>query len=139
MEILTLSFAVNTKGFNDIIDITHQVEKIVSDSGLKEGSALVFVPGSTCGITSIEYEMGALKDYHAFMEKIIPSKQKYHHDEAWNDANGYAHIRASLQGASFTVPFSNAKLLLGTWQQVILIDFDNRARNRNVIVQLMGK
>jgi len=139
MNITTLSFNVKTKGFNDIIDITEKVQSLVEESNLKEGSALVFVGGSTAGITTIEYEPGLLKDYPAFFEKLIPSKSKYHHDETWHDGNGYAHIRAALQGASFTVPFVNQKLLLGTWQQIILLDFDNTARTRTIYVQLIGK
>jgi len=138
MEIKTLTFPVNTEGHNDIIDVTPQVEKILSESGLNEGSALVFAPGSTAGITTIEYEPGLLKDYTEFFEKLIPSNKNYEHDNTWHDGNGYAHIRSSLQGASFTVPFANGKLLLGTWQQIILLDFDNRPRQRKIIVQLMG-
>ena len=132
MEVKTLSFNVKTKGFNDILDITDEVQSLISDSGFSEGSALVFVVGSTAGISTIEFEPGLMKDYPELMEKIIPSNKSYHHDDTWHDGNGYAHLRASLQGASFTVPFS-AK------QQIILIDFDNRQRTRNIIVQLTGK
>jgi secondary thiamine-phosphate synthase enzyme len=138
VDINTLSFSVKTKGFNDIIDITPNVQSLLYDSGFKEGSILIFVPGATAGITTIEYEPGLLKDYPKFMEEIIPSNRDYHHDLTWHDGNGYAHIRAALQGASFTVPFSGSQLLLGTWQQIILIDFDNRSRNRKIIVQIMG-
>lgn len=138
MEILTLTFPIDTKGHNDIIDITPQVEKIVAESGLVEGNALVFAPGSTAGITTIEYEPGLLKDYPEFFEKLIPSNKNYEHDNTWHDGNGYAHIRSSLQGASFTVPFAGSKLLLGTWQQIILLDFDNRPRHRKIIVQITG-
>lgn len=139
MEIKTLEFSVQTKGFTDIIDVTNQVEKMLSESGLKEGSVLIFVPGATAGITTIEYEPGLLKDYPAFFEKIIPQNQRYAHDDTWHDGNGFSHVRASLQGSSFTVPFANGKLLLGTWQQIILVDFDNRSRNRSVITQFTGK
>ncbi|MBI1937929.1 MAG: YjbQ family protein [Ignavibacteriales bacterium] len=139
MEIITSSFSVNTKGYTDIIDITDHVQNKLKDAGLQEGSVLIFVSGSTAGITTIEYEPGLLKDYPEFFEKIIPSKQNYHHDDTWHDGNGYAHVRASLQGASFTVPFSAGKLLLGTWQQIILIDFDNRPRSRNIITQFTGQ
>lgn len=139
MKIETLSFSVDSKGHTDIIDITGEVKKMLSDSGFTEGTALVFIPGSTAGITTIEYEPGLLSDYPAFFEKIIPSDITYSHNTTWNDGNGHSHVRASLQGASFTVPFAGGKLLLGTWQQIILVDFDARARNRNVIVQLMGK
>jgi len=139
MQIKTLSFEVVTKGFTDIIDITSNVEKITTDSFLVEGNALVFAPGSTAGITTIEYEPGLLIDYPAFMEKLAPSNIVYQHDETWHDGNGFSHLRAALQGASFTVPFLSGRLMLGTWQQIILIDFDNRSRRRNVIVQLIGK
>ncbi|MEW6195310.1 MAG: secondary thiamine-phosphate synthase enzyme YjbQ [Bacteroidota bacterium] len=139
MEIKTLTLTISTKGHNQIIDITQNVQDAVSKSGMKEGSALIFVPGSTAGITSIEYEPGLIKDIDAFYEQLIPSDKNYYHNETWNDKNGYAHIRAALQGASFTVPFKGAKLLLGTWQQIVVIDFDNRSRNRNIIVQLTGK
>jgi secondary thiamine-phosphate synthase enzyme len=139
MEIKTLSFTTKTKGFTDIVDITDDVHSIIRNSGLTEGFALIFVVGSTAGITTIEYEPGLKKDYPELLEKIIPSNKSYHHDDTWHDGNGYAHLRASLQGASFTVPFINNQLMLGTWQQVILIDFDNRQRTRKIIVQLIGK
>ncbi|MCZ7603388.1 MAG: secondary thiamine-phosphate synthase enzyme YjbQ [Melioribacteraceae bacterium] len=139
MKIDTQSFSIETKGHTDIIDITGNVRKILSGSGLTEGSVLIFVPGSTAGITTIEFEPGLLHDYPAFFEKVIPSDKSYRHNETWHDGNGHAHVRASLQGGSFTVPFTGAKLLLGTWQQIVLIDFDARPRNRKVIVQLTGK
>jgi len=135
----TLSFSIKTKGNTSITDITKQVQSLVSSSGFKEGSALIFVSGSTAGITTMEYEPGLLQDYPAFFEEIIPSNQRYHHDDTWHDGNGHSHVRASIQGASFTVPFSHKVLLLGTWQQVVLIDFDNHPRQREIIVQLSGK
>ena len=134
----TYSFSTETKGFSDIIDITSQVESLLEKSPFSEGSVLVFVPGATAGVTTIEFEPGLLQDYPTFFEKIVPSSKTYHHDETWHDGNGFSHIRASLQGASFTVPFLNKQMLLGTWQQIILIDFDNRPRNRKVIVQISG-
>ena len=139
MEIETLSFQVNTKGNNDIVDITDNVESQINSSGFSEGQVLVFVGGSTAGITTIEYEPGLLKDYPKFFEKIIPSNISYHHDNTWHDGNGYAHVRAALQSASLTIPFKDKRLLLGTWQQIILVDFDNRSRNRKIIVQITGK
>lgn len=139
MKVRTFNFSVASRGFNDIVDITAHVQQTVSESGISEGSALVFVPGSTAGITTIENEPGLLQDYPSFFEKIIPAGDKYQHNETWNDGNGFSHVRASLQGASFTVPFVNSKLLLGTWQQIILVDFDNRSRNRKIIVQLAGE
>ncbi|MCB9209158.1 MAG: YjbQ family protein [Ignavibacteriales bacterium] len=138
MKISTNSFSVSTKGFTDIIDITNQVQNEVNKSEISEGNVLVFVPGATAGITTIEFEPGLLKDYPEFMEKLVPSNKNYHHDMTWHDGNGFSHLRASLQGASFQVPFKDKNLLLGTWQQIILVDFDNRSRNRKVIVQIMG-
>ncbi len=139
MSVKTFEFSVSTKGFNDIIDITSEVQKILSNSNFNEGNVLVFVPGSTAGITTIEYEPGLLKDYPEFLEKLIPSNKSYYHDNTWHDGNGFSHVRAALQGASFTVPFSSGRLMLGTWQQIILIDFDNRRRNRRIIVQFIGE
>jgi secondary thiamine-phosphate synthase enzyme len=139
MEIKTLFISVETKGFNDITNITDAVQNKVAESGFTEGNVLVFVSGSTAGITTIEYEPGLLKDYPAFFEKICSSKDQYSHNDTWHDGNGYSHIRASLQGCSITVPFMNGELLLGTWQQIILVDFDNRGRSRNIVVQLIGK
>ena len=139
MEILTDSFLVNSRGNTDIIDITGNVRDKINSSGFTEGNVLVFVGGSTAGITTIEYEPGLRKDYPNFFEKIIPSNINYHHDQTWHDGNGHSHVRASLQGASLTVPFSNGDLLLGTWQQIILVDFDNRSRKRNIVVQIIGK
>ena len=139
MQIKTITISIGTKGYCDIVDVTHEVQKVINENGLKEGNALVFIPGATAGVTTIEYEPGLLKDYPQFFEKLIPSNAKYAHDETWDDANGFSHIRSSLQGASLTVPFSNTKLMLGTWQQIVLVDFDNRSRKRKVIIQLMGQ
>lgn len=137
-SIKTLSFNLKTKGNTSITDITDQVQSLLSSSGFVEGNAIIFVSGSTAGITTIEYEPGLLKDYPSFFEKIVPSNQRYSHDETWHDGNGHSHVRASLQGASFTVPFLRSRLLLGTWQQIVLIDFDTHPRQREIIVQLNG-
>ena len=99
----------------------------------------VFVPGSTAGITTIEYESGAVRDFQEAIERIAPKSIHYHHDQRWGDGNGYSHVRAALLGASLTVPFSSSKLLLGTWQQIILVDFDNRPRTRNILLQIIGE
>jgi secondary thiamine-phosphate synthase enzyme len=140
MEIQTHFININTKGSTDIKDISGDVQQIITESGLSEGNVVVFAGGSTAGITTIEYEPGLMKDYPEFFEKIIPSSGKnYQHDNTWHDGNGHSHVRAALQGASLTVPFINKKLLLGTWQQIIFIDFDNRARSRRIVVQLTGK
>jgi len=135
----TYFLSIDTKGFNDIIDITSHVEMLLDKSPFREGSILIFASGATAGVTTIEYEPGLLQDYPKFFEKIIPSSETYQHDETWHDGNGFSHIRASLQGASFTVPFLDKKMLLGTWQQIILIDFDNRSRQRKVVVQFNGE
>ena len=139
MAVETRSIKVHTNGNADMIDITGNVSNEIKNYSITEGNALIFVGGSTAGITTIEFEPGLRKDYPEFFEKLVPSSRRYNHDETWHDGNGHSHIRASLQGASFTVPFVNKKMLLGTWQQIILIDFDNRSRNREIIVQLNGK
>jgi len=139
MIIETHSLSVKTRGNTDIIDITDEIQKKIYSLGFTEGNVLVFAGGSTAGITTIEYEPGLLKDYPEFFEKIVPSNKSYQHDNTWHDGNGYAHIRAALQGASLTVPFSEGKMLLGTWQQIILVDFDNRSRQRNIVIQITGK
>ncbi|NMB80345.1 MAG: YjbQ family protein [Ignavibacteria bacterium] len=139
MQIKTITFSVNSKGHTDIIDITDEVQSRLKESGLRNGNVLVFAPGATAGITTIEYEPGLLKDYPDFFERLIPSNTKYNHDETWHDANGYAHVRASLQGSSITIPFTDSKMMLGTWQQIVLIDFDNRQRTRKIITQFIGE
>lgn len=138
LYIETDSFTITSKGDCDIIDITNKVHEIILENNFTEGNALVFVPGSTAGITTIEYESGLLKDYPKFFERIAPKNIEYHHNNTWHDRNGHSHIWASLQGASFMVPFKNKSLILGTWQQIIFVDFDNRPRNREIIVQLTG-
>lgn len=137
--IIQKKLSVSTKGFNDIIDITPSLREYVSKSSLKDGSILVFVPGSTGGLTTIEFEPGLLKDFPEMLEKIAPMKTSYHHDNTWHDGNGYAHLRASLIGPSITIPFMDGHLQLGTWQQVIFIDFDNRSRQRNLHIQINGE
>lgn len=139
MKIITESFKLSTRGHTDIIDVTSDVSEILENSGLREGSLTVFVAGSTAGITSIEYEPGLLKDLPEAFEKFAPTGVTYHHDARWHDGNGYAHVRAALLGPSFAVPFKDGNLILGTWQQIVLIDFDNRSRTRNIIVQVVGE
>jgi len=138
MNIITKSFKIKTKGNTDILDITSEVQKIIKNSNLKEGQATVFVPGSTAGITTIEYEPGLLKDLPRAFERIAPENMEYAHHLTWGDHNGHAHIRAALLGASKTFPFSEGDLILGTWQQIILVDFDERPRSREVVVQIIG-
>ncbi len=139
IDIATRSLSVSTKGFTDIIDISAELQTILSDSGFEEGNIMVFVSGSTAGLTTIEYEGGLKRDLKEFFEKWIPMNERYYHNERWQDGNGYAHLRASLLKPSLAVPFTNRRLCLGTWQQVILVDFDNRPRRRELVVQINGK
>lgn len=139
MKIITDSVDISTRGNTDIIDITQQVEDVLGRTGLEQGNLTVFVSGSTAGITTIEYEPGLLKDLPEAFEKLAPTGVTYHHDSTWGDGNGYAHVRAALLGPSFIAPFKNGRLLLGTWQQIVVIDFDNRPRTRSVVVQIMGE
>lgn len=139
IEILTREIHLDTRGFTDIIDITPQVSSILNESGLKDGQITIFVPGSTGGVTTIEYEPGLLRDLPEFLEQIIPMNRSYYHDDTWHDGNGYAHLRAALIKPSLTVPFVSGQMTLGTWQQIIFIDFDNRKRKRRLIIQLIGK
>ncbi|OGH98508.1 MAG: secondary thiamine-phosphate synthase enzyme [Candidatus Melainabacteria bacterium GWF2_32_7] len=136
MPIISERFSINTKGFTDIINITGKVQEIVRKSQFEQAQVLVYVPGSTASIATIEYEPGLLKDLPEAFEKIAPMNKTYHHDETWHDGNGYAHVRASMIGNSEIFPVVNSELILGTWQQIILVDFDNKPRTRSVIVQI---
>lgn len=129
----------NATSETDVFDLTDEIQNFVSKSGIKNGIAVVFTPGSTAAITTIEYESGVLKDLIRAIEKLVPKNERYAHDAAWGDGNGYAHVRSALVGPSCTIPVSQGKLVLGTWQQVILLDFDNRPRRRKVVVQIFGE
>ena len=139
MPVCTKYLKLNTKGRTDIIDITQMVQESISALKISRGVVTVFVVGSTGSVTTIEFEPALVADMKRFFEDIISSKKEYEHDRTWGDANGYSHIRASLLGPSVTVPFDDKKLCLGTWQQVIFIDFDNRARSRNIMLQFIGE
>jgi secondary thiamine-phosphate synthase enzyme len=139
MSILTDRVSVKTRGDGDMLDLTGDVQALVHKHGFREGQALVFVPGSTAGLTTIEYEDGLLKDLPAAFERLAPRDMLYHHEQAYHDGNGHSHVRASLLGPSLTVPFADGTLLTGTWQQIVLVDFDNRPRRRDVVVQLSGE
>ncbi len=139
MRIVQDAITVSTRGHNDIKDLTPEVEHRLQASGLKEGQVLVFIQGSTAGVTTIEYEPGLVQDLSELLEKIVPGNRSYHHDQRWGDANGFSHLRASLIGPSLQVPFTGGRLRLGTWQQIILIDFDNRPRSRNILLQFVGE
>jgi len=138
MKVITDKVEIATRGHTDIIDITSQVQAVLAKSGLNNGTLTVFISGSTAGVTTIEYEPGLLKDLPEVFEKIAPENKIYHHDETWGDGNGYAHVRAALLGGSFSVPFVNSRMQLGTWQQIVVIDFDNRSRHRKVVIQMLG-
>ena len=139
MAVETHEITHSSRGLTDIIDITNEVGSAIAKGKIKDGIALVFVAGSTAGITTVEYESGLVKDLKEFFEKIAPSSVRYHHDATWGDGNGFSHVRASLLKSGETFPFKDKKLILGTWQQIILVDFDNRPRKRNVVVQVMGE
>jgi secondary thiamine-phosphate synthase enzyme len=130
---------ISTKGFCDIINITKQVEDIIVESDIKNGTVVVFVKGSTAGVTTIEYEEGLIKDFQEMMERLIPQNKEYHHNKKWGDGNGASHIRASLLGPSLSIPLEEGELALGTWQQIVVVDFDNRPRQREVLVQVFGE
>jgi secondary thiamine-phosphate synthase enzyme len=136
--IVTEDLRLTTRGDDDIVDLTPELQALVRKHELREGQVLVFVSGSTAGITTIEYEPGLLEDLPAAFERIAPRGARYAHHERWHDGNGHSHVRASLLGPSLTVPVSEGRLLLGTWQQVVLVDFDNRPRERRLVVQLQG-
>ena len=139
MAITSKTIRLGTKGNCDIIDITPEVAKEVSDSGTSNGTATVFITGSTAGVTTIEFESGLVADFKDMWERIIPRNIPYQHDRAWGDGNGHSHTPASLLSASLTIPFIDKRLTLGTWQQIILVDFDNRSRSREIIIQIIGE
>jgi secondary thiamine-phosphate synthase enzyme len=139
VPVITQGLRLETNGETDLIDITHEVARGVSESGIDCGIVTVFIPGSTAGVTTIEYESGAIRDFRETIERLAPKDIGYHHDARWGDGNGYSHVRAALQGASLTVPFASSRLLLGTWQQIIVVDFDNRPRSREIILQIIGE
>lgn len=130
------TFKKDTTGKTDIIDITGSVMSIVEGSGLSNGSVNIFIAGSTAALTTIEYENGVVNDLKKAIERLAPRDMDYEHDKRWGDGNGYAHVRAALLGPSLTIPLINGKILLGTWQQITLCDFDNRPRTREVFVQI---
>ena len=139
MDIRTERLRFSTKGPGDLVDITGELGGLLGKSKLKTGSMTVFGVGSTLGITTFEYEPGLIKDMRELYERLVPSDKSYAHDETWGDANGFSHLRAALQGQSLSVPFDDGRLLLGTWQQVVVAEFDHRPREREIVVQMIGK
>jgi len=132
-----MRFKISTKGFNDVIDITDRVSEIVRKSKIKDGLCLISCPGSTAGLTTIEADPNLLEDFKEFLEKLVPSNRPYRHDETWGDKNAPSHIRSALIKPFLTVPIEDGKLVLGTWQQITFLDFDNRARDREIFVKIM--
>jgi len=132
-----MRFSIKTKGFTDIIDITDRVSEILEKSKVKDGICLISCPGSTCGLTTIEYESGSIEDLKRILEGIVPMSDNYEHCKKWGDCNGFSHIRSALLKPFLTVPIENKKLILGTWQQIVFLDFDNRPREREIVVKVI--
>jgi len=137
--VVTDQFTLSTTGFCDIHNITEQVDRAVRTSGLTDGLVTVFTPSATSAITTVEYESGMLADFEALFERIAAQAWEYKHDARWHDGNGFSHVRAALLGPSVSVPFSQGRLLLGTWQEIAFVDFDNRRRQRTIVVQMLGE
>lgn len=138
----SLSFQTNPPSESHsicIIDVTSQVAREVEQSGVSNGTVTLFISGSTAGVTTIEYEPGLLGDFKNMWDRVIPQDIPYEHNKAWGDGNGHSHVRASMLGASLTIPFVEKRLTLGTWQQIVFIDFDNRPRSREMVLQIMGE
>ena len=138
MVVESYSIIVRTRGEEDMVDITDKVQKIVDRTKTKDGVASLFIPGSTAALTTIEYEPGLLSDFPRMLERMVPKSASYEHENRWHDGNGHSHVRASLLGPDLSVPYKERRLLLGTWQQIVLVELDIRPRDRTVIVHLVG-
>lgn len=138
MTVVTKDIVVETKGNCDIIDITSRVARELEESGASNGTVTLFVTGSTAGVTTIEYEPRLISDFESMWDRLVPQNIPYEHNKTWGDGNGHSHVRASMLGASLAIPFVNRRLTLGTWQQIVLVDFDNRPRSRRVVLQIFG-
>ena len=139
MTVVTKDITFQSKGNCDIIDITPQVARNVEESEVDNGIVTLFISGSTAGVTTIEYEPRLLSDFKSMWDRVMPRNIPYEHDKTWGDGNGHSHVRASTLGASLTIPFVNKRLTLGTWQQIVFVDFDNRPRSRKIAVQILGE
>ena len=139
MLLRTEAISFKTEGFGHLVDITGVTQERVRQSGMTQGMAVVFVPGSTGAVLTMEFEDGLVHDFGQLMERLAPQDAPYEHDRRWGDGNGFSHIRAALMGASAVVPVVDGRLALGTWQQLLFVDFDNRKRQRTVLVQLLGE
>ena len=138
MKVVTKQFSKSTRGFNDIVDLTSEIELFIAEQNLSEGQMLIFINGATAAISTVEYEPGLLKDIPKALERIAPMDDRYHHNDTWHDGNGYAHVRSTLMSPMIIMPVLNGRLIRGTWQQVILLDFDNRPRSRTITLQFTG-
>jgi secondary thiamine-phosphate synthase enzyme len=139
MPVASTTLELRTRGDAQIVDITDQVRAALAKSGLRDGIGCVFVPGATGGVTTIEYEPGCVADLQRLFDEIAPPNRDYEHEKRWGDGNGHSHLRAALLGPSLSFPFNDGKPRLGTWQQIVFVDFDNRPRSRTVVVQLVGE
>jgi len=139
MAVITKQIKISSKSENDIINITEQVADAISESGISNGTITVFVSGSTGAITTIEYEPGLVKDFPEMLSRVAPDDINYEHEQRWHDGNGRSHVKASLIGPSLTVPFKDGQLLLGTWQQIVFLELDTRARARSLVLQIIGE
>ena len=139
MRVSTQAIQLQTRGDADVVDITEQVSQAVRESGFRDGIVTVFCPSATSGLTTIEYEAGCVSDLRRLFDEIVNPDQHYAHNARWGDGNGHSHVRAALLGPSLTIPFVGARLTLGTWQQIIYVDFDNRPRRRELVAQVLGQ
>ncbi|MBV9175946.1 MAG: YjbQ family protein [Nitrososphaeraceae archaeon] len=139
MTIITKTIQIKSRGENDMIDMTKQTSRLLTESKLEEGLVTVFVSGSTAAISTVEYEPGLINDFPDMLSRVVPNDIEYKHNETWQDGNGHSHVRASLIGPSLTIPFKDGKLMLGMWQQIVLFEMDTRQRTREIIVQIMGE
>lgn len=139
MAVITRKINLQSRGNGETIDITARVASELAEADISDGTATIFITGSTASITTIEFEPGLVADFRAMWQRTVPSDIPYDHNQRWHDDNGYSHVRASLLGASLVIPFRNRSLALGTWQQIVVIDFDNRPRSREIVLQFMGE
>ena len=139
MSVKSLTISFNTRGNADVVDLTDQVAACIVESGLSSGIVALFCPSSTSALTTLEFEPGVISDLRRLLDEIIPADRPYAHHAAWNDFNGHSHVRSAVLGASLVVPFVDQSLTLGMWQQIVYLDFDIRARNRELIVQIIGE
>ena len=139
MKVITKIVQLRSSKENDIIDFTEQTSEALKESKLENGIVTAFIPGSTAAITTIEYEPGLRRDFPKMLSRIVPKDIQYHHDDTWHDGNGHSHVRASLIGPSLSIPFSNGRLILGTWQQIVMLELDTRQRERVITLQILGE